>query len=221
MPTIHPPISNFISLGFVCIYFSEVCPALFYNPVYILEWDFGFWGLVQILRTGGGVWPWYFPVIQVSEGLPNLKCLRRNSSGDHNGQNRVACVWMRGYGVPIFHPSVPVCTLRKSSPWSCISTGGKIRIVAPDLNKYVKPISEHVWYNYFIILAVCYLKVSHSLVQDRKQLWKKDLLQGLWCIYSAYNPLPYVFLTKAFSEVFSPSKPVSVKIAKRPEDCIS
>ena len=39
-------------------------------------------------------------------------------------------------------------------------------------------------------------------------------------IYSANNPLPYVFLIKAYSEVFCPSKPVSVKIVKRSKDCI-
>ena len=210
VPTIHPPIPNFISLGFVCIYFIEIGPALFYNPGYNLEWDFGFWRLIQVLRTGGGVWPWYFPVIQVSEGLPNLKCLRRNSSGDHNGQSKVACVWRSGYGVPIFHLSVPVCTLQKSSPWSYISTGGKLRFVAPDFNKSVKPISKHIWYNYFIILAVCYLKVSHSLgvlgPQDREQLWKKDFLQGLWCYLFCLLSLAICFSYQGIFRSFLPKQ---------------
>ena len=131
----------------------EVCPAHVHNPVYILEWDFSFWGLVQVLWTSWGVWPWYFAVIEVLEGLRNI--------------------WRRRYGVPIFYPSVPVCTLGESWPWLCISTGWEICIVSPDFNKFVKLMSEPIWHN-FIILAICILKVLHSLrvldLQDNEQL---------------------------------------------------
>ena len=69
MPKTPPPFPNFIktSQGFVCIYCIEVCPAHFHYPVYILDWAFGFWDLVQVLWNSWGVWPWYFPVIQVPE----------------------------------------------------------------------------------------------------------------------------------------------------------
>ena len=44
--------------------------------------------------------------------------------------------------------------------------------------------SEPIWHN-FIILAICYLEVLHSLrvldLQDSEQLWKKDFPQGMWC----------------------------------------
>ena len=167
MPTISPPISQ-ISLrhpwASSVSMLIEVRPAYVHNPVYILEWAFSFWGLVQVLRTSWGVWPWYFSVIEVLEGLQNI--------------------WRRRYGVPIFHLSVPVCTLGESWPWSCIPTGGEICTLAPDFNKFVKLMSEPIWHN-FIILATCYLKVQYSLgvlnLQDSEQLWKKDFPQDLWC----------------------------------------
>ena len=40
---------------------------------------------------------------------------------------------------------------------------GGISIVVPDFNKSVKPMSEPIWHYKFIILAICYLNVSHSL----------------------------------------------------------
>ena len=119
----------------------EVCPAHVHNPAYILEWAFSFWGMVEVLWTSWGVWPWYFPVIEILEGLRNI--------------------WRRRYGVPIFHSSVPVCKLGESWPWLCVHTGGEICIMSPDFNKLVKPMSEPIWHN-FIIFAICYLKVLHS-----------------------------------------------------------
>ena len=68
-------------------------------------------------------------------------------------------------------------------------------MVAPDLNKFVKPISESIRYNNFIILAICYSKVLQSLgVLDphgNEQLWKKDFPESCDVFCSAYNPLLY------------------------------